>query len=1001
MAFNPFHSFRKHQKYWMAGAVLVCMLTFVLCGAGMGSKGLDDLVMTYFRPKGEELVSINGRNYHYPDLTKLKENRQIANDYMRELLKTAVKTMQRYITQAKASQQEKSDENLKRQVALIELCMNDLTDKLDTPRYFRGGTKLDDLIDFILWRDLADKYGIEVNRDLLAQMIVEASHAYPNVWNFSSDASRMVQAYVANSHQNATDAVIVEALRDEFRVQIAQLAAIGRWSPGPFSPGIGFTREGYAELTVKNMGFPPPGLLLNTPMEFRITPTLEEMNAFYRQSRTELTIALLPVSLEELAKTRPLPANKLAELKDFYDRNLNNPYNPSSGKPGFRFPARAEIQMLYADAEMDFYKEAAKWMSMWQKHPILAVSPMNSPLSGPIGFLAAAPAWQTSLMRNAESERERFEKKLFSQSITRAELLKKQFAATDPTTKAEIQIALDRLNVNPNANDASPCSTPYFYSQGQFENAITKPSATTVAALAGGTSSWPAAALAGDPFSGVLTACAFMNGAAYREQAKKIEPMVSLARPKRIEIGSGIVEAHLTALNGAGPFAAAALTSYATNQPQFLPVAGYLETELQTKIEEILAQRWVNEAMLYAKRQLEGVKGRETVFADLVRDLTRKGVTLAGKDGKKIFAPLYRFAQTDELLTEYEVDFDDALKPLRDAYDAWVYQVNFISGRQGKADMLRQGDFAKLFFGTEKLGVGLSETFVPKVWPPYVEVPKNRQAIALATKSLEQRLFDTAPKPFLFWKSVKRPSESWPWDPNNSRKMALVEQQYRLDKAAADLLPEARKLALELKTVQRTEGDKSVSEKMFDLAKAHGTQVVTLNRVAKLVDNPSKTAADMPSYVDYDLPRGRIPFARADMVKDLLSLWKLQAPIKKDEKELEELSKLNEDLFWTTLASKSDNKGVFQIQVLTNKPHDVYYIATIVSARPPTTDDFMQTVLLGGMGQLGSQHSFADQIQDEYGKRLMAAMVAYLRAQGNVDVKTKAREQFDTDASSQ
>src|SRR5205807_6903284 len=35
MAFNPFASFRKHQKYWMAGAVLVCMLTFVLRSGGM------------------------------------------------------------------------------------------------------------------------------------------------------------------------------------------------------------------------------------------------------------------------------------------------------------------------------------------------------------------------------------------------------------------------------------------------------------------------------------------------------------------------------------------------------------------------------------------------------------------------------------------------------------------------------------------------------------------------------------------------------------------------------------------------------------------------------------------------------------------------------------------------------------------------------------------------------------------------------------------------------
>ena len=37
MAFNPFTSFRKYQKFWMASLVLLSMITFVLCtGLGQG-----------------------------------------------------------------------------------------------------------------------------------------------------------------------------------------------------------------------------------------------------------------------------------------------------------------------------------------------------------------------------------------------------------------------------------------------------------------------------------------------------------------------------------------------------------------------------------------------------------------------------------------------------------------------------------------------------------------------------------------------------------------------------------------------------------------------------------------------------------------------------------------------------------------------------------------------------------------------------------------------------
>ena len=85
MAFNPFASFRKYQKYWMAGAVLVCMLTFVLCSGGMKGTGLDDLLLGWTRRRGEDYVKVNSRGYSYEELNQLKDQRNVANDFMREI----------------------------------------------------------------------------------------------------------------------------------------------------------------------------------------------------------------------------------------------------------------------------------------------------------------------------------------------------------------------------------------------------------------------------------------------------------------------------------------------------------------------------------------------------------------------------------------------------------------------------------------------------------------------------------------------------------------------------------------------------------------------------------------------------------------------------------------------------------------------------------------------------------------------------------------------------
>src|SRR5262245_15397239 len=63
MPFNPFSSFRKYQKFWMATILLVCMVTFVLC-TGVGGD-LSQRLLDYFgRRSGSAIAKLDNRTIY-------------------------------------------------------------------------------------------------------------------------------------------------------------------------------------------------------------------------------------------------------------------------------------------------------------------------------------------------------------------------------------------------------------------------------------------------------------------------------------------------------------------------------------------------------------------------------------------------------------------------------------------------------------------------------------------------------------------------------------------------------------------------------------------------------------------------------------------------------------------------------------------------------------------------------------------------------------------------
>jgi hypothetical protein len=1009
MAFNPFSAFRKYQKYWMAGAVLICMLTFVLCSGGIKGTGLDDWILRRFGRRGEMLVEVNGRSYHFAELDEIKKQRGIANEFMRELLTLAGNRMDTVIKQLQSTDAAgKADPQRTLRLSLLNQCLIDVRAKLDrdAPRYFLGGTKLDDLVDFICWRDLADTCGVAVTRDTLNDFVRNACHGW--VWEMQGDeveaATQEILYYKLHaSNRQATESVLKEALKQEFRVQIIQLAMAARWLPTD-------ERNKIANIPSGRDTF--EHIYLNTPMEFRVTPTPEQINAHFRKVRTELTIELLPVSLEALAKQVELPTDrkeKLEVLKRFYMEHKGTPYNPSQDLPGFKFPAQVEVQYLAANAGMEYYQQAAHVLTELQKAAPVTYNPMF-PEAERLGYFATALSWDARLQKSLEVQRENFKNRAKSHFAALSTYLDAYWKETNDKTKADLKLRYDLMMAGapPAPKDsASSLTTPHYYSPGQFNQALEKPNKDKPFA---------AAAIIGGAYANPFTGWSVYQGEAYREQAAKIVKMGALDASQRAKVGTELFLSQVPRIGGLGAFTAAGLTYQADLTPQFLPIAGYLEKDAQNAIENQLAQNWVNAAMLDAKRQLESAKGENAFRQRLEKlrsDYSRK---ITEKDGKEKVLLGFDYARSTGYRTDYDIESDERLKPLVEGFVKNRFFINEVEGRTGKPDALKDSDFPKLFFGTEPLGVGPTSTFVPKVWPPYLTAPKARQSLPLGQKSLEQRLFDVAEKPIIFWKSAKRDQEEKPWNPDDAKMVELVEQQYRLSKARPRLLEEVKKVANEVRKTQQAEG-KDLVAKFRELAKQQGKEVLTLPNVSKLVPNTEIKSKSLMPYVDYELPRGRIEFPRADMVKQLLALNDLTAPLKTDTEaperktkgtetdpaakraqvDFEELNKINEELFLKPTAGAKTKPT--QVQVLTNKPRSVYYIATITETREPRNLEYLKEN--PEFSPFGGYHlTFVDQVQQDLGKELMPLMSKYLRIKAGVDIPEKSKSMFADDSGS-
>src|SRR6185437_15263638 len=82
MAFHPFRYFRKHQKAFFAVMLIVCMITFVFSfgAADPIQTALRTIGMAHH---GDEVLPLYGKTIHTDDLDKIRMHRQLASEFLK------------------------------------------------------------------------------------------------------------------------------------------------------------------------------------------------------------------------------------------------------------------------------------------------------------------------------------------------------------------------------------------------------------------------------------------------------------------------------------------------------------------------------------------------------------------------------------------------------------------------------------------------------------------------------------------------------------------------------------------------------------------------------------------------------------------------------------------------------------------------------------------------------------------------------------------------------
>jgi hypothetical protein len=1022
----------------MAAILMICMVSFVFCTGMRGD--MSERIPRLWGSTGPAVIQIDGRSISRRDLENLRTQRNLANIFMKHCADMAFKNVSKRWFEESKNVDAKDEEARRQRLGLLFNMRSTLSQRKAKLRYFDGGVKFDDLVEFKLWQAEADRLGINIQDEHLVMLFASEFFITRDFPTLSQDELFIAQREAQRENRDASDAFVRRAVAEEFRVKIAQYAIL---EAQPFSLLFRKRQQG-GELTFK---FAHP----DVPDEVRAPMTLAQLWDFYKTQRAEFNVSLIPVHVDDFAKNKYDFAKKIEEpneiqKKEFFEAHKNERYDPTSDKWSLEIPPKIKIEYVMADPTSGPYFDLAK--ALLERASPFAWNPMQSPITTAATYAAKAQANKLALQRQLET---------LNPNVYRTT----PYTASGSTTSILAWMA----KRHPQAG-ASVVAGSFLSPMDGF--------GSLAGYLAWGTKKVQKVPNKEDPADGAKVAQT--NILKILSNDDELEAAIHAELRRRAPVYADFLAWTTTSfpLNMAGPFLAMDLQETGRplfpffNIPPTLPVEA-VQTELQDMIARRTAEEWAQANILVVKEGLKQAGGD----ADKFRRELRKHV----KEMKLTYGPPDNLKGNyyDQFTINGAAEFD----VLKQSYLKYMDQINLFEGRDltpGKK--LKAADYYKVFFDqTESFAA--SAKYQAKPWPPEVK-PNNTRELQFVDARMKRNvapedlvrfekhllendpnraspplyLYKTAERPILFWRTAEiNAIRLTDYDKivndlktledvrKTRARLATVEKDLKTakDKQAIDKLKneeaELKKREEELKRNEAsltkaepelkeilsrvTDGwkfERARKEEALPAAQKIAALLINnLNNTAVITEQAGKLKKDVivlanlsqmqretvgNNAIDYfppSLPKDKIVYPRDDMVQQVLSLFDLKKPIETGNKDLDEI---NKDLYQVAKQKQRD-KDKFA-QILADKPRSIYYVAVVTSAPKAEPLPFLMAMAGASYPELRQDRLpfprdyFVDRTQEQEAKLYRAEFIRGLGEAHNFKiVDPEGRKGFD------
>lgn len=210
--------------------------------------------------------------------------------------------------------------------------------------YFGGSLQPEELLDFLVWKHQADRLGIALTPADVCRLVNRA-------WGHGADrdylppdskfeSNEWVVAffrYNTKIHKQRTPHDLLNALTDEFRVQMAKAALLGSAS------GVRGYRESVDDLHVSPSAATP-----------------DEFYKYFQEQRTTLSVSILPIPVDRFVSEVEKKAQPSeTDLRNLFERYKNDEPSPERRQPGFKEPRRVKVEYFRFQLEGPFAQKLA------------------------------------------------------------------------------------------------------------------------------------------------------------------------------------------------------------------------------------------------------------------------------------------------------------------------------------------------------------------------------------------------------------------------------------------------------------------------------------------------------------------------------------------------------------------------------------------------------------------------------------------------------------------